>query len=193
MTSADGLTSVEVAPDLLAKILSPYQLHCRYLKRASVEYPSEARTVRSVSAKGVAAIRGELSIGESCYRKQSGSFNSVEFNLCYNQLIYQLLAQCIVDARLPVFSAWTLPEYQRRQLPDVLIHDFACTFGARLNPERFEGVVTITQALDKRRFVYIKTSSTFRDPFGGSADGEVSLVIVDSTRSAPRGATHPMK
>lgn len=192
MTPADGLTTVTVAPDLLAKILSPYQQHCRYLQRATVEYPSHGLLESGEAPPALTLIRGDLAIGESCYLEKAVHFSSVELNLCYNQLIYQLLAQCIVDGRLSAFSGWTLAEYQRRQLPDVLIHDLECSFGEPIRPERFEGLVAITQALSKRRFVYVKTYCAFQDSRGGFAEGRVSLVIVDSLVSS-RPSTDPRK
>ena len=68
-----------VDPQLLARVLTPYKPHCRYLRTAAVRY---------ATARSIAAASGTFSIPESCYIASTGHFNAVEFNICYNQLTY---------------------------------------------------------------------------------------------------------
>ena len=163
--------SIEVSSELLAAVLRPYKPECRYLHSATVTAPGEpGRLVE---------IEGELSIPESCYIDDTGHFNSVEFNLCYNQLVYVLMAQCVVDGLLAPFTRWTLDEYLRRQLPDVLIHDFRSKFRRPMDMRAFTGRVWIQDYGDRSRFLLLHTGVDFQDAAKGSSLGEVSLAIVN--------------
>lgn len=188
----DALRRREVDGELLASVLAPYKDGCRYLRSAVVEVPREP----SPNAPR-AVIRGRLAIPESCYIDDTGHFNSVEFNLCYNQLVYVLMAQVIVDGLLPAFGRWTLPEYLERQLPDVLIHDFSSKFHRPMRVDDFEGTVSITDATPRGRFTLVHTTCEFRDDAGGHSHGGVTLAIVerasppDPEGTRPHGAGRP--
>ena len=169
--------SIEVAGDLLARVLTPYKPGCKYLRSAIVEQGASEQDSPTL-------IRGRLSIPESCYIDDTGHFNSVEFNLCYNQLVYVLMAQAVVDDLLPAFESWTLDEYLARQLPDVLIHDFSSKFHRPMRVDDFEGTVEITSAVPRRKFTLVHTRCTFRDDAGGHSHGDVSLAIVHRRRPA---------
>jgi len=171
--------SVEVEESLLVQVLKPYRPGCRYLRSAVVESPAEAG-----DNQPLATIRGRLTIGDSCYIADTGHFNSVEFNLCYNQLVYSLMAQVVVDGLLPAFRSWSLTEYLERQLPDVLIHDFSSKFHRPMSVDDFEGTVEILGARPRRNFMLVHTRCSFRDDSGGRSHGEVSLAIGDRAVSA---------
>lgn len=156
---------------LLDSVLTPYKLDCRYLKQAIVEVGGPDGTV--------ATIRGELGIPHSCYIDDTGHFNSVEFNICYNQLVYVLMAQLVVSEVTPYFAAMSLGEYLERQLPDVLIHDFSSKFKRPLDMRRFGGRVTIRTTAKRSRFLFVRTECEFADDAGGAARGDVTLAIVD--------------
>ena len=163
--------TLHVESALMAQVLAPYKPHCRYLQGAKVELPA-------AGADYLVRLHGELSIPDSCYIDDTGHFNSVEFNICYNQMIYVLMAQCVESRLLPAFAAMTMPEYLRRQLPDVLIHDFASKFRRPLTPRAFTGTVSIVEANDRSRFLLLRTHCEFEDGSGGSCHGDVSLAIV---------------
>ena len=167
---------IEVEAGLQARVLAPYKPACRYLLRSSVESapPGSEHLVR---------IRGELGIPSSCYIEDTGHFNSVEFNLCYNQLVYTLMAQCVASALVPALGSLTLEEYFERQLPDVLIHEFQSKFRRPLDPRTFRGSVEIVAAHERRAFIVLETRCAFEDDHGGAAHGAVTLAIV-------RRATH---
>jgi hypothetical protein len=180
-----SVTTLAVQEGLMAQVLAPYKPDCRYLKSAVVELPE-------AGADHLVRLHGELSIQGSCYIDDTGHFNSVEFNICYNQMIYVLMAQCVESRLLPAFAAMTLPEYLARQLPDVLIHDFASKFRRPLSPRAFRGTVSIVEANDRSRFLLLRTHCEFEDGQGGSCQGDVSLAIVQRTASSnghARGAT----
>ncbi len=156
---------------LLGHVLRPYREHCRYLHSAELVVPTDG----SCEVR----IDGRLSISESCYIDDTGHFNSVEFNLCYNQLVYALMAQCVISGVLDVFSGMTLEEYFDRQLPDILIHDFRSKFKRAMRTDDFGGTVEILDAKRRRNFVMVRTRVEFSDGLGGSSRGEIVLAIVD--------------
>ncbi|MEZ5979747.1 MAG: FcoT family thioesterase [Planctomycetota bacterium] len=166
--------SIPVPKALLARVLAPYRDGCRYVRSAQVEIPAVGDP-----SDDLVRIRAEMSIPESCYIDDTGHFNSVEFNLSYNQLVYTLMAQCVADDLLPCFARMTLEEYLARQLPDVLIHDFQSKFKRPMDPRDYRGVVAITKASERGRFLMLQTRAAFEDDGGGSCDGHVTLAIVD--------------
>ncbi len=170
---------IVVEPDLLASILAPYRPECRYLRSAVVDVPHVQPDDFTLDPVALARASGEFSIPESCYIDATGHFNSVEFNICYNQLVYVLMAQCVVSKLVPSLSDMTIDEYRRRQLPDVLIHEFSSVFKRQLSPDRFVGEVRIDHVSSRGRFIFLRTSCRFRDDAGGLAQGEVTLAIVD--------------
>lgn len=184
MRSVGGTASRPVDEALLASILSPYKPHCRYLKTAAVER-APAGEVLDSEWNDFVRIEGELGIAASCYIEDTGHFNSVEFNICFNQLMYVLFAQCVVDGIHPAFASMTLEEYKRRQLPDVLIHDFSSVFRRVVDARAFRGRMGITEVRDRGKFKLFKTRCSFWDAQDGFAEGAVSLVIVDRPEDAP--------
>jgi len=174
-------TVIEIADAVRERVLQPYKPECRYLKRAHVELPDHGGEDHLVLA------RAEFEIPTSCYIEDTGHFNAVEFNISYNQLIYTLMAQCVISDIIPAFAAMTLDEYLARQLPDVLIHDFHSRFRKPMLAERFSGTVSIMDAVEKSRFVLLKTHIAFHDEHGGNSEGDVSLAIVNRTPAVASG------
>jgi hypothetical protein len=158
-----------VDPQLLARVLVPYKPHCRYLRTAAVRY---------TAAKATAVASGTFMIPESCYIASTGHFNAVEFNICYNQLTYCLLAKCIEDGALEVFDGWTLAEFSRRQLSDYLIARFFSAFHKPLTAPTFRGEVEIVQIAVRRDATFMKTVCRFSDDTGGRAEGGATIAIV---------------
>ncbi|MFN0204705.1 MAG: FcoT family thioesterase [Planctomycetota bacterium] len=179
---------IPVEPSLLKAVLQPYKTHCRYLKNAEVEaftiLPDAANTTTSGQQPLVRA-KGNFEIPESWYIDETGHFNSIEFNLCYNQLVYVLIGQCIVSKLIPELARMTYEEYRRRQLPDVLIVKFSSTFRKAMDSKQFKGNVYIDRVSDRGKMLLLKTRCDFFDESGGCSDGEVTLAIVnDSHRSS---------
>ena len=171
-SSAAVPEAAAVEPHLLARVLTPYKAHCQYLRTATVRYPR--------AAKSVAKASGTFLIPESCYIASTGHFNAVEFNICYNQLTYCLLAKCIEDKALDVFSGWTLPEFSRRQLSDYLIAKFSSAFHKPILAGQFEGEVEIVNVVVRRGVTFMKTICRFSDREGGRAEGGATIAIVSS-------------
>jgi hypothetical protein len=156
---------------LLERVLRPYRESCRYLQ-----------SVRLSEKKGEVGAWGRFAIAESCYIDDTGHFNAVEFNICYNQLAYYLIAKCVEDSLFPVFSKWSLEDYWERQLPNVLIYRHATKFRRVINPRSFEGGTVFQQPVIRERpdrpdVMFVDTTCTFHDDDGGSAEGEVTLAL----------------
>lgn len=164
-----------VSDDTLEFVLTPYKLQCRYLQSATVEKGSNGASL--------VKARGRFAIAESCYIADTGHFNAVEFNICYNQLTYCLLAQSIHRQFLDVLRRWSLPEFSRRQLSDFLIIQFNSTFRKPLNARWFEGQVEIDKISVLKGNTFMKTSCSFEDSNGATAHGGAMIVILGNGQS----------
>jgi len=172
---------IVVSEALLGEVLTPYKPHCRYLKRAWVVVCRPDRFNSSRSEAHI-SIRGEFAIRESCYIADTGHFNAVEFNICYNQLAYTLLATCVEQKLMRELASWSLDEYRRRQLSDFLIVNFSSEFRTSMQSDRFEGLVSIDKSMTRRDTILIKTSSQFQDGRGGFSRGQAFIAIVNGSR-----------
>ncbi|MFE4628383.1 FcoT family thioesterase [Streptomyces mirabilis] len=165
--------AAEADARLVARVLEPYRENCRYLRGAElVETPDKI------------AARGRFGISESCYIDDTGHFNAVEFNICYNQLGYYLIAKCVEDELFPQFSEWSMDDFWKRQLSNVLIYKFSSRFKGMIDPRSFEGEVSFREPVISDRpgrpsVMFVETSCSFRDDAGGFAEGEVTLAFTD--------------
>jgi FcoT-like thioesterase domain len=184
MRLADGLLSTAENwatryPDdagLREQVLRPYRDNAKYLKSAEV----------GVSPRGVVAS-GVFGIDESCYINDTGHFNAVEFNICYNQAAYYLIAKSIQERLLRSFALWTMDDYWRRQLPNLLIYRFESQFRRGLDRKRFEGEVGFPEPILRERpgrppVMFIEMAVRFWDGAGGECDGHVTVVATDLPR-----------
>ncbi|QIS11721.1 FcoT family thioesterase [Nocardia arthritidis] len=159
-------------PALLGEVLRCYQPHCRYLGALRIESDGE-KTVGTA----------DFEITESCYIDATGHLNSVEVNICYNQMLYQSIAMLVRNRVGAVFGAWTMDEFRRRQLPDILITRFESAFRRPIEPRRFHGEITIdgvAQRVSGEGAEYIALDTGFRcwDDAGGACAGAVRIAVV---------------
>ncbi|HEY6309450.1 MAG TPA: FcoT family thioesterase [Streptosporangiaceae bacterium] len=161
--------------ELLSLVLRPYRVHCQYLKTAVLE----------VAPNQMPTVSADLEIGESCYIDDTGHFNAVEFNICYNQLAYYLIAKSVQEGLLPALRGWTLDDFWRAQLPDILITDFNSRFKRKMRGKRFFGSVSLADVvrLDKsawwKPLIVLHTSCRFWDELGGLSVGKVTIAITN--------------
>ncbi|HEY0451220.1 FcoT family thioesterase [Actinophytocola sp.] len=159
-------------PELLSDVLRPYaRPKTEYLKSATV-------TV----ANGLASAEGEFSIPFPCYIDDTGHLNSVEVNICFNQLMYYLIAKCVQERALPAFDDWTMDDYWAKQLPDILIARFESKFKRPIDSSAFTGEVSFaefSQTNRSRPVQVVDMPWQFRDAAGGFAEGEVRMALVD--------------
>ncbi|KVE32646.1 FcoT family thioesterase [Burkholderia sp. TSV86] len=161
--------------ELRSQVLSAYFDTARYLKSADI-------CVNPGDHGKVVSSRGIFSIPESCYIQSTGHFNSVEFNICYNQIMYDTIAHASKYGLTSYFSAWGVEGFFLRQLPDILITRFHSRFSRPIEPTQFHGEFSILSARLHRAcksFLYLKTDCRFFDNANGEAIGEVDLAITN--------------
>jgi FcoT-like thioesterase domain len=167
-----------VSDSTLEAVLAPYKQHCRYLQSATVE--------KSLEGASRVTARGKFAISESCYIADTGHFNAVEFNICYNQLAYCLLAQCIDLQLLDSLRKWSIDAFSRRQLSDFLIVQFSSKFRKPLNARWFDGQVDIDKVTVLKGSIFMKTSCSFEDSLGATASGGALIVILGNGQQHER-------
>ncbi|WP_079174884.1 FcoT family thioesterase [Streptomyces malaysiense] len=159
--------------ELLARVLAPYKEHCEYLRSAEV-----------TASGGLSRARCAFAIPESCYIDDTGHLNSVEVNIAYNQMMYYLVAKSVQERLLTGFEDWTLDDFWRHQLPDILIARFTANFRRPVDPRRFTGEmefrsVTRRASATAGPFLHAPTAFRYQDAHGGRCDGEVTLAFVN--------------
>lgn len=157
--------------DLLERVLRPYKAHCMYLQTATV-----------TADQGRLSAHGAFAIPESCYIDDTGHLNSVEVNICYNQLMYYAVAAAVRWRLLDAFADWTMDDYWQRQLPDILIARFASRFRRPVDPRAFVGSLEFREV--QRRtpgggppLLVAATAYRYHDAHGGRCDGEATLAF----------------
>jgi hypothetical protein len=162
-----------VEHSFIQQVLTPYAgRDCVYLKSASTAtvYPGPS-------------IHATFAIPVSCYIDSTGHFNAVEFNICYNQMTYVLLADCVRRGAIPQLSDWSIQQFFERQLPDVLITRYQCRFRRAIDSASFWAEVHFQRITHERgKPIYLQTVATFFDGKHGLAEAEVELAIVDRSQ-----------
>jgi hypothetical protein len=168
-----------VDEQFLAAVLRVYRPNCRYLKRAEVvEYGDLAAGVPVV-------MRGDFVIDESCYIDDTGHFNAVEFNICYNQMLYLVVASLIEAGAGGPLRDWSMDDFWLRQLPQFLIADFHSTFRRAMRDHQFYGEIRLTRAVRRGpsavwpSLLVLYTECEFGDTNGPSSYGRVKVVLLD--------------
>ena len=174
--------------ELLRLVLRPYRPHTSYLRSARI-----AVSRMPADEGGISALC-DFEIPESCYIDDTGHFNSVELNICFNQMLYFVLAKAVRHELLEGFAGWTLDDFWKRQLADILITEFRSSFKRKMNGRRFSAEIRVDsvaqwQGSDVRGpLIVVDTTSRFWDDFGGNCRAQVKVAITDpqfSTEGAP--------
>jgi hypothetical protein len=159
-------------PELLADVLRPYaRPKTQYLKSATVKVSGD-----------LASAEGRFSIPFPCYIDDTGHLNAVEVTICFNQLMYYLIAKCVQERSLAAFDAWTMEDYWAKQLPDILIAKYSSTFKRPIDSADFFGEVSFagfTETNRSRPVLRVDMPWRFWDASGGYAEGEVGMALVD--------------
>ncbi|MGP4112733.1 FcoT family thioesterase [Streptomyces sp. 4N509B] len=163
---------------LLDRVLRVYKPHCRYLRSANVLPGGEP--LRAAC---------DFEIPESCYIDDTGHFNSVEFNICYNQSLYWLLATSVRDRLLPVLSGWTMDDFWARQLPDIYIAAYEAVFHTPMRGrELFHGEIEVRRTRHRRPtaarpgVIWLDTAVRFWEQGGGQCDGRIRIAVTNLPR-----------
>ncbi|WP_111980002.1 FcoT family thioesterase [Algibacillus agarilyticus] len=175
-----------IEPTLLKQVLKPYFSHSTYLKSAVID---------DVNSEALVTARGQFAIEKSCYIDDTGHFNAVEFNICFNQLSYVIVAQCIESgifkALNPKWAALcpkTLQDFFEDQLATILISKLESKFLRPLNSRAFEGLFTVDKLSVIKGRLFMHTSIAFYDEQGIAAKGNVLACYVPGLKEVNANA-----
>ena len=177
----------EMSPERLARVLIPYRDNCKYLQQISFQYTPASAGVSADESEASIVAHGELSIAGSCYIDSTGHFNAVEFQICANQLMYALGAECARLRLLRAFGEMDLEGYYERQLSNVLITNVTSAFRRVVNPRRFRGRLQLDRSYCIRDRAFWECSLMYSDDDGGLADGNIVVTIGLGEKMAPKG------
>ncbi|GLS25304.1 FcoT family thioesterase [Marinibactrum halimedae] len=158
-----------ISQSFKARVLSPYRDHCRYLKEAVFSATSTKATEM--------LMEGEFAIADSCYIDDTGHFNAVEFNICFNQIAYTHLAYCIKHHLIEELNDYDISSFFQKQLSNFLIVNISSQYLSELNAKYFKGLFGIHSIRKRSQYTFMKTYCEFEDEHKGRAKGEVTLAI----------------
>jgi hypothetical protein len=167
-------------PELLHRVLTPYRAkQCEYLRTAEVSVVGQPPKATGITASCM------FEIPESCYINDTGHFNSVEFNICYNQMAYFLTAKSVKEGLAEPFSRWSLDDFWTRQLGNILITDFRSAFRTEMRGRNFLGEVEFVDIAEwegtdvRDPLVVVRTACRYWDEYDGDSHGEVTVAITN--------------
>lgn len=175
-----------ISDAFLAKILTPYKDNAKYLRSARIlrYYEPELHTPISKEQDDLVTIEGRFSIPESCYIDDTGHFNAVEFNICYNQLAYVLFGKCIQTGIFhKVVADWeqrvnlSFDAFLKYQLSSMYIAKIEGNFLKPLNSKAFGAKLSITRILWTAQTAFVYTKICFNDGQGVKSKGSVLLAF----------------
>jgi hypothetical protein len=175
-----------ISDAFLAKILMPYKEHAKYLQSAEIVDYYEPRFDEQISKtqKELVTIEGKFSIPESCYIDDTGHFNAVEFNICFNQLAYVLFGKCIQSGIFHrVVFDWeqrvnlSFDRFIKYQLSSMFIAKIEGNFLKPLDSKNFKACLTINRIMWTYQTAFVHTSISFSDSKGVKSKGSVLLAF----------------
>lgn len=171
-----------VTQEFISDVLKPYKPHVQYLKSAELTHFTD-KTCTAPQSKEVGLIRGKgrFSIPCSCYIDDTGHFNAVEFNICFNQLAYVLFGKCLdadilKNLRLEGGSV-SFADFKRHQLASMLIVSIESRYYKMLKSDDFTAELAINRISASGGAYFCFTSITFGDAEGVKAKGTVLLAF----------------
>jgi hypothetical protein len=176
---------IAISNTFAAEILKPYRQNATYLKSAEITQVNDKSAMTPGSDQKLVVGKGRFSIPESCYIDDTGHFNAVEFNICYNQLAYVLFAGCIDAGLMHKVRAGeveipSMMEFKRHQLPAMMIVSLESRYFKQLNSKDFTAELTISKISAVGNAWFFFTTITFSDSEGVKAKGSVTLAFSPS-------------
>jgi hypothetical protein len=166
---------IDICEEFVAETLKPYRANAKYLKSAQITQIRDPD--RPAKGSPLATAVGRFSIPESCYIDDTGHFNAVEFNICYNQLAYVMFGKCFETGVVPKLRFVTLPQYRQHQLQSCFIVSLESRFLQQLDSRDFRGELTVNKVSSAGGMPFGFTSITFSDAEGVKAHGQVVLAF----------------
>ncbi|WP_243719492.1 FcoT family thioesterase [Actinomadura sp. KC06] len=167
-------------PELLTRVLRPYRAkNCEYLTSAEITVAGDP------AEQGRLGAACTFEIPESCYIDDTGHFNAVEFNICFNQMFYYLVAKSVKERLTAPFSRWSMDDFWTRQLGEILITDFRSAFRTQMRGRHFHGEIDLVDVAEwdgsdiRDALVVIRTTCRYWDEHGGDSHGEVTAAILN--------------
>ncbi|NUS45844.1 MAG: hypothetical protein HOQ24_19400 [Mycobacteriaceae bacterium] len=165
--------------DLLGEVLQCYRPVARYLR-------SMTHRVEGNRVVGDA----ELAIEQSCYIDDTGHLNAVDALIGYNQMAYYTIASLVRNSVGPVFGDWSMADFHRRHLSDMVIADTRFEFRRPVDARRFRAQLVFDSIEPYRsgsaERIALRTSVAFGNDTLGGCRGDVRVVIVDSAQLGTR-------
>ena len=166
---------IDISPEFVAETDQALSSERKYLKSAQITQVRDPDT----PAKGLPLVTavGGFSIPESCYIDDTGHFNAVEFNICYNQLAYAMFGKCFETRVVPKLRFLTLPQYRENQLQSCFIISLESRYLQQLNSKAFRGELILNKLSWVSGVLFCFTSIAFSDGDGVKAHGQVVLAF----------------
>ncbi len=181
-TYKSGTPTIEISPDFLDLILKPYRNHAKYLHEAEITHFLEKLEPNSTTS--LITARGKFSIPESCYIDDTGHFNAVEFNICFNQLAYVMFGKCLQEGifqrLIPIWESKIKLDYDiflKQQLSSMLIVKIEGKFLKQLDSDGFFGEISIDKVISSNDAHFAYTTVSFSDEDGVKCKGSVVLAF----------------
>jgi hypothetical protein len=167
-----------VSSDVLSAMLSPYLAAVHYLQSVVVEVMPSGR--EDGKSGGLVVGRGEfVSPAAPWYIRDTGHFNAMEFNLCYNQIAYATVAQCVAEGVIPAMRHLDFAMFREQQLSHMLIASLESRFRKPMRSGSFSGEFTLDAAGRHGGMVLLKTRCSFGVGGITYSDGKITLAILD--------------
>lgn len=192
--AGDHNLPIAISDTFVAEILRPYRANAKYLKSAQIiDVFGKTSTEKAGETRALVTGSGQFAIPESCYIDDTGHFNAVEFNICYNQLAYVLFAKCLEDGILGKVNgelhklsdakvdhlSISMADYKRHQLPSMLIVSIeGVRFFKEMKSSDFQGQLTINRFAPVGDAWFFFTTIAFSDAEGVKAKGSVVLAFI---------------
>lgn len=170
LDSTENKTFTTIEEGFLGKVMQPYRANTTYLK--SAEFIQEEKGLQGLTMQGTFGISG------SCYIDDTGHFNAVEYNICYNQIGYVYLGHCIREKLIPELSKYSIECFFEKQLSNILIVKISSSYKKPIDPRRFYGTYGVKSINVKSTCVFLETYCNFYDDGIGKSQGEVLLAIL---------------
>ncbi|MBL8756425.1 MAG: hypothetical protein JNK15_24235 [Planctomycetes bacterium] len=166
---------------LHARVLAPYKPDCRYVTRTVLTQSGNGHSPRTGDPTSWVRFANECFIGDPCYIAPTGHFNAVEFNITYNQMLYLGLAEAVRRRLVPELAHWTLDDFFRAQLPDVLIGEYHARFARPMRAGPFQGYFSIVEVRPRpqRRMLLLNTHAVCTTAAGGECEARVTIALVN--------------
>jgi hypothetical protein len=173
---------IEISEAFVADNQRPNPPNAKYQQAAQITQVRDPEC----RAKGVPILTaaGRFSIPLSCYIDDTGHFNAVEFNICYNQLAYVMFGKCFETGIVPKLCFLTPGDYLRHQLQSCFIVSLESRFLKQLKSDAFRGELFLNKLSWVGGVLFCFTTIAFADCEAVKAQGAVVLAF-----NPPTGVT----